>query len=188
MKILVETLLPVDPQRMRDEVVRPEFFRYLSQPWLDLKPLNPRYWPERWLHGQYVFSVNLFGRMKLGNQEFAFSQPGMPKDRFAFRCKSTGAWVKLWDHWIILKDAGNGQTLYRDKITLIPGYSRPFVKYLIRKYTTYHQDCLRSVVAADFTYPAYETEKSESHHRRGGQSRSARLSQGEPGLPLPPAQ
>lgn len=163
---------------MREEVRRPEFFRYMAEPWLGLKPVEPKLWPDVWQPNRYAMTVNLFGWLKMGTQIFEFSEPAMPEGQYAFRCKSQGAWINLWDHWIILKGTGEGQTRYRDKVNARAGILRPVLSGYAAMYTAHHQERLRALVASGFNYPAYERAQPASRHRHDSQYEPSQQVQG----------
>jgi hypothetical protein len=108
MKTSVSTLLDAKPERVWEEVQRPELLEYVAAPLVVFEPVDPASFPKRWGDGEYRVAMLLFGVIPLGEQTIRTSKPRVDdtdgEQFYQLRDDGTGQLVPVWDHLISIRE------------------------------------------------------------------------------------
>jgi hypothetical protein len=156
MKAEITTLLDARPERVWEELQRPELLEYVAAPLVAFDPIEPKPFPERWGEDEYRVAMKLFGVVPLGEQSIRTSTvraEDTDGGRFyQLRDDGTGRLAPRWDHLISVRETPDGKTVYTDEIDLNAGMLTPFVWLFAVVFYWHRQRRWRKLVADDFRY------------------------------------
>lgn len=153
---IVEVACTLDcpPERAWRELQRPALLRWVAAPLLRFRPLEPPAFPERWLAGEHLVRLELFGLVPLGRQVIGIEILDARGPVYRLRDNGRGRLARTWDHLITLEPLPGGRTRYRDRVVVEAGILTPFVWLFAQLFYRHRQRRWRALVARGFSYPA----------------------------------
>jgi hypothetical protein len=143
------TFLPCAPQRCIAEVLRPRLLHHVAFPLVRFVPINPAPWPDEWKPGAYWVKMRLFSIFPLGRQKIGISFPVRSQTHLQMRDDGHSAMIRMWDHWIIIKEAPGGAH-YTDSVEIQAGLLTPVVWAFAWIFYGHRQRRWRSLVKRGF--------------------------------------
>jgi len=150
-KLRIDTYLPASPDRIWEEVRRPELLTHVCHPILRFKPLDPAAFPEIWSVGDFRVGLRLFGVIPLGWQMVSIHFPRGAGGEKQVRDKGHGFLIRVWDHLITLTPEGEG-TRYVDEVEIRAGLLTPIFWLFAKLFYAHRQRRWRKLVARGFRY------------------------------------
>lgn len=149
-------LLDAEPERVWEELQRPELLEYVAAPLVVFDPIDPESFPERWGEEEYRVAMLLFGVIPLGRQTIRISKPRVDDtdgERFyQLRDDGTGRLVSVWDHLVSVRETPDGKTVYTDEVAVDAGALTPLVRLFAAVFYRHRQRRWRTLVENDFDY------------------------------------
>lgn len=156
MKLTVTTLLDAAPERVWDEVQRPDLLEYVAAPVIEFDPVDSESFPERWDEGDYRAAMRLFGVLPLGEQTIRISEERVDDTDgaqfYQLRDDGTGELISVWDHLISVRETPDGKTVYTDEIEVRAGVLTPLVWLFAAVFYRHRQRRWRKLVESGFKY------------------------------------
>jgi len=156
MKAKITTLLDARPERVWQELQRPELLEYVAAPLVAFDPVEPESFPERWEEDEYRVVMKLFGVIPLGEQSIRTSKVRV-EDTDGEQCyqlcdDGTGQLVSVWNHLISVRETPDGKTVYTDEIDVNASILTPCIWLFAVIFYRHRQRRWRKLVENDFRY------------------------------------
>ena len=128
----------------------PGLMQHVAAPVLEFRPAAGEQLPLLWAEGDFRVSLHLFGMLPLGPQTVGIriaDEKAWPR-----RVLDDGhsPLIRSWKHWIELQPAGQGTTLYTDRLAIRAGVLTPFVWLFARLLFAHRQRRLRALASTGF--------------------------------------
>lgn len=147
MRIHVATILSWPPARVWSRALNTRVLQHVCWPLVTFRPLDPPQFPEAWPEGTFRVRLRILG-VPSGTQTLVISKPAPQEPGIhAFRDNGFGTHVRRWDHWVRVRPAPNGQTLYSDTIDIEAGVLTPVVALYASVFFRWRQARWRRMIA-----------------------------------------
>ena len=134
--ITCTSVLPIAAEDLWRAVHDPQTLVRVVAPLLELKPLEPKIFPDEFAPATYVVSVKAFGVLPLGRQAINIShpapEPGETLPRYVLHDKGSGDLAHIWDHRITIEPLSKTACRLSDVVEVEAGVLTPFVALLAR--------------------------------------------------------
>ena len=126
MRVVVESLLPCEPELAWEEVRHSRLLREVCFPLVTFRPAPGEALPERWPEA-IVMDIRsyLLGLIPLGTRKLAFVR--IDSQAHEIHTEESDVLVARWDHVISVERASPGHCRYRDEIEIQAGWLTPLV-------------------------------------------------------------
>ncbi len=152
MQIDLSSQLPCSLAEVIAQVRTPRLLRQVASPLLSFSPLTPAVFPSTWREGTYWGRLKLFGVLPVGRQAIVISYPPAGNAQaFMLRDNGYSPRISKWDQLITAQEV-NGETLYRDRVTIEAGILTPFVWLFARLFYAHRQRRWATLAANGFNY------------------------------------
>jgi hypothetical protein len=117
-----------------------------------MRLVQPKQWPERWQHGQYLVRLRLLGLIPAGEQVIRIEEPEreLPPGHYGIRDRGWGSLAHTWDHEIMVAPLGDGRTRYTDRVVVRAGLLTPLVAVFAHALYRHRQRRLRQLAQKGF--------------------------------------
>ena len=150
----LETTLNAAPDRVWEELKKPELLLHIAAGVLSFRPIKPPAFPPRWTPGEYEVAMLWKGFLPVGRQMIVIEYPE-PKDGARFvRDNGRGGLIRTWDHLITVAPLDDGRTRYVDRVRIEAGALTPFVVLFAERFYRHRQKRWRELAENDFDYAA----------------------------------
>ncbi|HLP23395.1 MAG TPA: hypothetical protein VK139_05075 [Microbacteriaceae bacterium] len=131
MRVLLKLRLDCEPDTVWDKLHDPSVFAQVMAPLMTAQSKEVGGFPPRWLPGEHVIALKLFGLIPVGRQSVRLSERnGTASGIRVLRDTGIGlsgplAMMTGWDHRMALSETSDGRTLYRDQLRVRAGWLTP---------------------------------------------------------------
>lgn len=133
MNIFLKLTLDCGPDLAWEAITRPDVFRAVSSPLLQMTSLEPEGFPANWAgDGPHRVKISFLGLIPMGTQTIDVSfteRPGGVRMMIDAGAALTGplSITRNWDHRMAVSAAPKGKTLYRDRLVVKAGLATPTI-------------------------------------------------------------
>ncbi len=147
----VTTHLAATPDRIWEEVRKPQLLLHIAAPLVIFKPVDPPTLPDHYTEGDYRMAMRLFGLIPIGEQVISVSYPEPQNGTRFIRDNGYSDTIKRWDHLISIAPEGDG-TRYTDRVEIEAGWRTPAIVAFANVFYRHRQRRWRTLIARDFAY------------------------------------
>ena len=155
MQTIEQTIvLPAPAERAFKAVHDPAVLRYLLAPLIEVRPIEPKSFPDEYVPGTYVLALRLLGLAPAGRQamhlEHPAPEPGEALPRYVLRDHGTGDVARIWDHRVIIVPLTDASCQYTDRISIEAGLLTPLIALFARALVRHRQRQLAALASGGF--------------------------------------
>lgn len=150
MRLRVSSVLPCAGATLSAELAKPERLNQLDGPVLRFVPVAPPFFPDRWAPGAYRTRLLVGGRLSIGEHTLQVERATADASGEIWHDAGFSDVIRLWEHKIVLADAGAGRTRYTDAADIHAGPLTPFAWLFAQVLYRQRQRQLARLVAAGF--------------------------------------
>jgi hypothetical protein len=150
MGFTLSSLLKAPAEEVWAQLRSPRLMQHVAAPVLEFRPTAGEQLPILWEEGDFEVSLHLFSMVPLGPQTVGIRL--LDEQAWPRRVLDDGhsPLIRSWKHWIELEPAGQGTTLYTDRLAICAGVLTPFVWLFARLLFAHRQRRLRTLAATSF--------------------------------------
>lgn len=122
----ISTVFDTTPDRLWDEVTKPDSLRFVSAPILSFQPLKPGELDAPWVIGKtYQLKLTFLNFIPLGRHDIEIVK--IDRESNTIVSNEGSALAPVWNHIIHFRQVGEGKIRYTDEIEIQAGWRTPFI-------------------------------------------------------------
>ncbi len=124
MKLKFQRRLNASTTLVWDKLLSPETLDFVASPMVVFNYQSEK--PVKWIEGNYIVELKLFGFIPFGTQTISISFPNSNSNTLYLRDNGYSNLITKWDHLISLESLGE-HTLYTDNLEVRAGILTPII-------------------------------------------------------------
>lgn len=148
------TTLDVPAEAVWEAIHDPRFLVRITAPLLNIHPVEPKAFPDRFVPAHYIVGLKALGVLPLGRQkihiEYPAPEPDEPLPRYLMCDHGSGDLARSWIHRITIIPVDEDHCTYTDRVELSAGLLTPLVVIFARLYFRHRQGQLRRLAKRGF--------------------------------------
>ncbi len=137
-RLTVSSTIPMTLENAWLNVQSPALLQFVAKGMIAFSATDGRF-PPKWEVGQtYGARMRIFGFIPFGGTHYLHIER-IDEARYEIATKEWDKSAKVWNHYIVMKDLGNGSIYYEDSIVIYGGILTVFITAFAKVFYTHRQ-------------------------------------------------